>query len=200
MDTQREALHFVLEHSFRDDAFGITPELLAKLGHDSWFDSGYTAMRDFPIHDLILNVQAATMTNLINPTRLRRVLDNEARVPANEDALTVPEMLETIRIEVWSELDSPNGRFTDREPMISTTRRNLQREHVSRLIDLTRGNGWGNASGQVIRQLARQELHEIRDAIEDVNIRALDPYTSAHFADCVERIDKALDANFLQID
>ncbi|MEM1185535.1 MAG: zinc-dependent metalloprotease [Planctomycetota bacterium] len=200
MDTQRKALAFVLEQTFRDEAYGITPELLAKLGVDSWWDENFAAPRDYPIHDQVLGFQAATMTTLLNPTRLRRVLDNEVRVPADEDALTVPELLETIRTEAWSELESPRGRFTAREPMISTTRRNLQREHVSRLIDLTRGYGWGSASGQVIRQLARHELREMKDAIEGANGRSLDPYTSAHFADCIERIEKALDANFLQVD
>jgi len=201
MDTQREALDFVLENTFNDEAFGITPENLAMLGVDSWWDENYAAPRDYPIHDQVLGIQAATMTNLLNPTRLRRVLDNEARVPAGQDALTVPEMLETIRNAAWTELENaPRGRFTAREPMISTTRRNLQKEHVSRLIDLTRGFGWNSASGQVIRTLARHELRVLKDEIDGAMKGRLDPYTAAHLADASERIEKALEASYLQVD
>jgi hypothetical protein len=201
MDTQRAALDFVLEHTFMDEAYGITPETLAMLGVDSWFDENYAAPRDFPIHDQVLGLQAATMTNLLNPTRLRRVLDNEARVPAGDDALTVPEMLETIRTAAWTELEGASGgRYTAREPMISTTRRNLQKEHVGRLIDLTRGFGWNSASGQVIRTLARHELRTLKDEIDGAMGGRLDPYTAAHLADASERIEKALDASYLQVD
>jgi hypothetical protein len=202
VETQREALAFVLENTFEDDAYGVNSEVLSKLGVDSWWDEDYNASRDYPIHDQILGLQAASMTNLLNPTRLRRVLDNEARVAQGDDALTVPEMLSTIRDAAWSELDGANarGRFTAREPMISTTRRNLQREHINRLIDLSRGYGWGGASGQVIATLAREELRELKSMIDGADAARVDPYTRAHLADASERISRALEAAYLRVD
>ncbi len=199
VETQREALKFVLDNTFTDDAYGLTPELLTKLHTDSWSDENWNADRSFPIHDQVLGLQAATMTNLLNPTRLRRVLDNEARTEQGKDALTVPEILTTVRTAAWTELDNPSSaRATDRKPMISNTRRNLQREHLNRLIDLSRGYGWGGASGEIIATLARQELRDLKAKIEGVNMARADSYTKAHLADASERIDSALDATYLR--
>ena len=39
-EQQRAALGFVIENTFRDEAFGLTPELLEKLSVDKWLDGG----------------------------------------------------------------------------------------------------------------------------------------------------------------
>ena len=50
-----------------------------------------------------MGVQASVLTMLMNPTVLRRVYDNEFRVPSDEDALTLPELLEKTATSIWSE-------------------------------------------------------------------------------------------------
>ena len=116
-------------------------------------------MQDYPIHDQVLGIQATAMTMLLNPTRLRRIQDNELRVPAEEDALTVPEVMTAVRQAIWAE---PERRaYTERQPMFSTLQRNCQREHLDRLIALSRGMSWPNASGATITTLARQQLRDI---------------------------------------
>ena len=111
-DRQREALNFVIEHSFRDDAYGLTPELLRRMTVDKWMDGDgyYSAASNeatWPIHDRIISIQSSALTMLMNPTTLRRVYDNEFRVPDDEDALTLPELLDTIGDAIWTELDCP---------------------------------------------------------------------------------------------
>ena len=89
-----------------------------------------------------LTLQASVLTMLMNPGKLRRVYDNEAYTPADQDAVTLPEIMNTIGDAAWSELDKGvNQKYTARKPMISALRRALQREHAERLIDLTIDSG-----------------------------------------------------------
>ena len=63
--------------------------------------------------------------------------------------------------------------------MISSLRRDLQREHLERLVDLTLPAGGGTGAAQKpISTLAQRELRQIRDRIAEVtaaNPEALDP-------------------------
>jgi hypothetical protein len=170
---------------------------------EKWEDGGNGspgAEPTWPIHDRIAGIQATTLTMLMNPTTLRRVYDNEFLVPADQDALTLPELIDTISSAVWTELDkAPAKTATNREPLISSLRRNLQQEHIERLIDLSLEGG-SNAAGKTIATLATAKLRELNEKIgktvEKGNGR-VDGYTSAHLAECKQRISKALEAHYV---
>jgi len=205
-EKQRRALKQVIEYTFYDDAYGLTPELLNKMSLDKWWDGGgFTTIGNDPqlgVHDMIVGVQAAAMTQLLNPTKLRRVYDNEFRIPAGDDAVTLPELLETISASVWGELDGRiSDHFTAREPMISSLRRSLQSEHLDRLIDLTLPSGAVNgAAGKPISNLAGHHLRQIHTKVDDTLKKAnskIDPYTLAHLEEAKTRIERALDAQYI---
>jgi hypothetical protein len=202
VEHQRRALQFVIDNALNDEAYGLDPQLLRKLAVDQWYDEGFQSMPDYPIHDQVLSLQATTLTMLMNPTRLRRIQDNELRMDQGEDTLTVPELLNALRDTIWVE---PSGLdrgtpASNRDPMFSTLTRNLQREHLNRLIDLARGMRWPNASGATIATLARQQLRDIRDRIDAYEQLELDDYARAHLADSRERIDRALEAAYIRVD
>lgn len=201
---QRAALDFVINQSFYDKAYGLTPELLERMSVDKWMDGGrHSSMSSeaaWPIHDRILGVQSSALTWLMNPTTLRRVYDNELRLPADEDALTLPELLAEINEAVWSELDQecPADR-NDRKPMISSLRRNLQREHMQRLIDLVLDTKEATAASKPIGNLARMELRSISASIKSSLEKCkdkMDAYTKAHLMESANRIDQALKAGY----
>jgi len=203
---QRRALEQVVEYTFYDDAFGLTPDLLNKMSRDKWWDGGgFSTIASDPqlnVHDMVVGVQSSAMTMIMNPTTLRRVFDNEFRIPADKDALTLPETLETISAAVWSELDGRvNDHFTAREPMISSLRRNLQSEHIDRLIDLTLPSGAvSGAAGKPLADLSRHHLRRIHDKLDNTLESAnskIDPYTLAHMSEAKERIERALDAQYI---
>ncbi len=204
-DIQRRAMALVIETAFEDDAFGLTPELLQAMTIDKWWDEGGINQifddQTFNVHDRIIGVQSAALTMVLNPTTLRRVYDNEFRAGADDDALTLPEVMFSVSDAVWSELADPGDqRYTARDPMISSLRRNLQREHLERMIDLTMPGGFMGAASKPVATLSVLKLREIRDRISDVLKRAdskIDPYTVAHLNDAVTRIDKALDALYI---
>ncbi len=199
-DRQREALTFVLESTFRDEAYALSPELLARLTKDfmSGFGGGDPA---WPVHDRILSMQASALTLLMNATTLRRVYDNESRIPSDQDAFALPELLGSISGEIWSELDGDlSKQFSSRNPMISSLRRNLQREHLDRLIDLTMPNNGASAAYKAISNLCVMELTELKESIDQdlkAGDKSLDPYTKAHLFEARQRIEKALDADYI---
>ena len=197
---QRDALKFVLESTFRDEAYALSPELLARLTKDfmSGFGGGDPA---WPVHDRILSMQASALTLLMNSTTLRLVYDNEFRIPSDQDAFALPELLGSISGEIWSELDGDlSKQFSSRNPMISSLRRNLQREHLDRLIDLTMPSNGSSAAYKAISNLCVMELHELKERIDQDLIagdKSLDPYTKAHLFEASQRIGKALDADYI---
>ena len=102
---------------------------------------------------------------------------------------------------VWSELDDDPDRMHDaRNPYISSLRRNLQREHLERLIDMSMpGNGFRAASVPV-RDLSRMQLSQLRDQLPDfmiANESNLDAYTNAHLHETLAMIDRAMDAQYI---
>lgn len=202
-ERQREALKFVIDTTFYDDAYGLTPEILEYMTVDKWFDDGGIAglMEDatWPVHDRILGIQASALTQIINPVTLQRVYDNEFRIPAGEDALTLAELMDTVTAAVWTEVNgSPKKSYTAREPMISSLRRNLQREHIDRLTDLINAGNNGMAAFRPISDLATHTLRNlssrIGSVVEGPGAKNIDPYTLSHLAENKTRIDRVLDA------
>ncbi|MFH1716763.1 MAG: zinc-dependent metalloprotease [Planctomycetota bacterium] len=203
---QREALEFVIENTFKDEAFGLTQELLTRMTIDKWWDNISSVLSDatWPIHDTIMGIQAYTLAGLMYPTTLRRIYDNEFLVGADEDAITLPELLDTISGAIWSELDQePSKKFTAREPMISSLRRNLQREHLELLIDLTKSDYYGTAAYKPIANLVIEKLRDIKEnkidrVLETESLsKNLDPYTKAHLRDASMQIKRTLEAQYI---
>lgn len=204
-EDQRNALSFVIENMFRDDAFGLTPELTRHLTVDKWLDGDdYISAFDdstWPIHDRIMGLQASTLTMLMNPTTLRRVYDSEVAIPADQDALTLAELMAKIKDSVWTELgEKPEKEHSARQPMISSLRRNLQKEHLNRLIDLSMPGAGNGAAFKPIADLSQLQLRElltqIKECVEECDGK-VDPYSKAHLTETANVIEKALDAEYI---
>jgi hypothetical protein len=201
--TQREALKFVLANTFPDDSYGLSPNLLKFLTVDKWFDMENNFEEpNWPVHDRVLGIQASAMTAILNPVTLSRVFDNEFRTAADQDALTLPEVLATVRAAAWTELDNvdANQKFSDRQPLISSLRRNLQREHIDRLVDLANNKLGSAPAAKPISDLAATQLAELRDKFNAAAGNAnLDNYTRSHLRENSARITKMLDARYVVV-
>lgn len=200
---QRAALKFVLDNSVQDEAFGLTPEILSHLSLDKWWDDSMSMMEDsaWPVHERIMGIQASVLTSLLNPTTVSRVFANEYYTPADQDMITLPELLETLNTNIWTEINDPKPEGSSaRKPAISSLRRNLQREYVERLIDLSMPDQWAGTAQKPISNLALQVLRAMQGQLERVlkeDGSKFDPYTKAHLAEAKLRIDKALDAIYI---
>ena len=197
-ERQREALNFVVESTFFDDVYGLTPELLTHMTSDSF--AGYFMVPDaaWPVHDRVMGIQASTLSQLLNPTTLRRVYDNELRVGDEDDVLTLAEMMTTINDAIWNELDElPNGEFTVRKPAISSLRRNLQTEFIERLFDLGNERD-GTAAMKPIANLSVLMLGKLKDELKTAcDQENLDEYSRAHLEDGLQRVTKWLDSQYV---
>lgn len=199
---QRRAMQIIITNSFDDDAYGLTPEIIRHLGKEYWWDDAEIgSILDDPaldVHDLVGGIQATSLTLLMNPTTLRRVYDNEYRSAGQGDVFTLAEVVTTVTDAAWTECANANGgRHSAESPMISSFRRNLQREHVQRLMDLALIRDMPSPSLRTISTLATQELRRIDAMVAKAENGQQDPYTTAHLADIRTRIEKALDAVYV---
>ena len=92
---QREALEFMLENAFKDEAFGLNTELLRRMSSDRWIDKLSSSMTDasWPVHEKVMGIQASTLTMILNPTALGRVYDNEFLVEADKDQVSSEQLV-----------------------------------------------------------------------------------------------------------
>jgi len=197
-EIQRRALALVLENSMRDEAWGLDSELLHKMTVEKYWDNGGgSSMRtnsSFPIHQKIGGMQASALSMLMNPSKLGAIYDGEFRNDPDIDVLTVVEVIQAITDEVWSELSDLPSESTNRRPAISSLRRNLQSEHLARLIELSLEEDSGSPASRTIQSLVRMQLKDILKQLKKA--KAKDTYTQAHLADASMKIEKALDAQF----
>ena len=199
-DKQRAALKFLIDNAFQDEAFDLRPEVLAKLATDKhvhWGNYGGVSDPAFSIHDRVAQIQAFAILFAMNPTTLKQVYDNELRTPADQDAITLPEIVNAICGDVYRELGVKldGATFTNREPMISSLRRNLQAELTGRLIALSLQD---YGLPQPIRTLATQQLRELNGKLDGIlgkkRTGQVDDYTTAHLEMLNDRVDRALEA------
>ena len=198
---QRDALNFVIENTMFDDAFGLTPELLAHMTSDPWRGFFVSASNEpaWPVHDRIMGIQASALSQLLNPTTLRRVYDNEVRIQSDKDALTLFDIMNSVTQAVWKELDeAPKGEFSERKPAISSLRRNLQSEHLDRLMDLSKPSGRSSAAMKPIANLASMTLRDLKDKVDKAaGNKSLDAYSRSHLQDTAVKIQKWMDAQYV---
>jgi hypothetical protein len=172
---------------------------------DKWWDEGgfaeIFADPAWPVHARIGGLQSAALTLLLNPGTLDRVFDNEVRLPADEDALTLPEVIDAVTDAVFSELEgTPEDKTTARKPMVSSLRRNLQRNCIERLIDLSMPSGGQEPAARPVADLCTTRLRELSKKINRLTNRGkgrIDPYTLAHLSESKALIDRALDAQYI---
>ena len=137
---------------------------------------------------------------VMNPTTLKNVYDNEFRVASDQDTVTLPEVMNAVVTEVFSEIaEAPKQTFTERQPMVSSFRRNLQLNLIDRLIDFTRPGTMSGASAAPVRSLSVEHLGNLKTKIDKTleSNGKLDDYTRSHLAAASSRIQRALDAVYI---
>jgi hypothetical protein len=198
---QRDALALLEQEVFGVDAYQFPPDLLNHLGPTRWKHWGVvpTERPDYPIHDMVTKWQTRSLGHLMSSVTLERIVDNEMKVPADQDAFTAAELLERLTKAIFSEVDTiKEGKFTNRKPAIRSVRRNLQRDYFQRLALLALGKTTAPAD---CAALARSELVQLKQRIGGFlkGKAELDSYTRAHLSEMYSRIDKVEDAGFVLV-
>ncbi len=197
-EKQRQALKLLEEGVFSDKPFQVPPQLYNFLAPTRWNHWGMRVRDrvDYPVHQVILMWQTRILDRLLSPLTLERLCDAELKLPADQDAFTVAELLERLTKAIFAELESiqPGQNYTLRKPAISSVRRNLQRAYLDRLARLSLGQ---SSAPEDCQSLATLELRHLKDRIEKVLSNSkikLDRYTLAHLQDTLARVEKVLRA------
>lgn len=123
--------------------------------------------------------QVGALNQLLNLNLMKRLIEQEAF--DGDDNYTLREMLDDVREGIWSE--AYRGDRTD------TYRRNLQRAHVDRLIELIEDE---DALQTDVAPLARAQLELLSEAMSQAQERQGHAETRLHYRDVAARIAEAL--------
>jgi hypothetical protein len=204
---QRDSLNVLSETLFNDNFFTIESDLLNDLGPSRWWDWASTpSFRiDYPIHQMILNMQSFALFNLCAPQVLQRVYDSELKSKA-EDKFTAAELVTGVRSIIWGSLGAPAGaQFTDAKPMLSSVRRNLQRQHLQYMLAIVDSKPGELVSPDLqslvafsVRELSDQ-MGAMLDQTRSQNNGKIDFATRAHLTECKSKIDRVLNAPHINL-
>lgn len=195
-EKQREAMKLVVDSAFASPK--IDGPSLHYLAATRWNHWGLTELNrlDYPIHDTVEKMQGRILRHLISSQVLNRIADSEFKVKEGEDAYTLAEHVKTLIDGVTAEYrpEKLEGEYSNRKPMISSFRRNLQRvtfEELAKMLNQDTG------VPEDARTLTRMHLQavdgQIKTLLEAQGLK-LDDYTRAHLIDSQSRIRAALNA------
>ena len=190
--TQRAALETLSGQFMAADAVVVPAALQRRLAPDygergdALFagDAGVTT--DYAPASVLLDLQRSLLNQLLSDGVAQRILDSEGKAAKADQAFHLSELYERLGRDLWSELDARSGD-------IAAPRRDLQREHATRLaLVLLRPSGQGRADA---RSLLRGQAQNLLTRIDVAQRRAgLSAEARAHLADVGDQLRQALQA------
>ncbi len=192
VEKQRQALSLLVNNVFNDEMFTFSPEFVNKLAPSRWSHWGADPpifSLDYPIHDRILFLQAATLTQLFAPDRLNRLRDGDLK-NGDGQTLGLPELFDTLQTAIWREVVQREG---DQPLRIGSLRRDMQRVYMNQLITMVLRQA---KVPEDARTIAWYELRQLKKSLDRAigRVAKNDLYTRAHLEESRDRIAKALDA------
>ncbi len=186
---QLEALDFLVEYDFSEQAFELPPEVLRQFGANRWShwgsDMTFAGGRiDYPYHREVIDLQEALLNQIMSPAVFARIRDAELKY-GQAEVLTIPELMDALSASVWRELE--------RGESVPGIRRDLQRAHLERVVRLVTDAPSGTPADA--RAVARMSLQGLTDDLETaLAADGLDAYTRAHYNESLVRAQRALAA------
>jgi hypothetical protein len=197
---QREALEHIVRNFFATDSFAVTPNLQRRLAPDfqeraDALARGGLAATEFSLTQRVLGLQRTLLNHLMGDAVAARLLDTKALpvmavATRRSDAFTLPELYNRLERDIWSELNAGSAD-------ISPARRELQRDHLSRLSErLLRPGGSPRAD---VRSVVYGQARSLLARISTVSSRVgLGVDTRAHLQECADTLTQALNARVLK--
>ena len=182
---QREALQMLTNSLFKVDSFRFTPSVISRLGPDHFDLKGRP---DVSVGGRVLTLQAAALDQLMSDGVAVRLLDSQEKLDDRKQALSLAELYATLQDAVWSELKSGKD--------ISGMRRNLQREHLKRVVAaLLRVSATTPAD---VRSLQRENALRLQRELRSAMGKPVSREAKAHLAESYETLEQALKASMLR--
>jgi hypothetical protein len=194
-EKQRQALSMITVEVFSADSFRFSPAFLRRMAVSTFdMDDAQETGRPIPSPDIaidqqVLAMQRGVLAQLMSETVAQRLLNNEAKVDDPTQALRLSELYGTLHVAIWSELKTGHD--------IPLFRRNLQREHASRVANaLLRPAGAMPADA---RALLRADARTLRNELAQAQRKpGYSPEAKAHLAETLATLDEALKAPLIR--
>ncbi len=176
---QKRAMDFLNKHAFSAPTWAYNQDILNRINQS-------TAVETFR------RAQSSVLNNLLDPSRLGRLIDSESRTDGA--VYTLIEMMDDVRNGVWSEARGKKS--------INVHRRHLQRAYLERMEYLMNneppvrrfGGSTVNVTQSDIRPIVRNELEILKkDINSSIGGGGIDRATRIHLEDARSRIDEILD-------
>ena len=189
---QREALKILSEGMFSVESFQFKPEFLASLPYSrlDYFDAmsqgaNVTSQPMISLPATVLGMQRQVLDQVMSDVVAERVIESQGLVKDPKEALSLSELYDTLQDAIWSELK------TGRE--ITPMRRNLQREHLRRMVTMLLRATPGTPADA--RSLMRMDAEALAGQIRKAKAKpGFSKETRAHLAESLETLDQALKA------
>jgi len=191
-EQQRKALKIISDGMFSVDSFKFKPQFLASLPYSrlDYYDAmaqgaNVTSQPMISLPETVLSMQRKVLDQVMSGPVAERLIESGELVSDPKDTLTLSELYDTLQSAIWSELK------TGRE--ITAMRRNLQREHLRRMVNmlLHPSNDMPADATSLMRMEAQQLASDIRKAKAKPGFSK---ETRAHLAESLETLDQALKA------
>ncbi len=159
---QRAALKLLETNIFSADSLQFSPGFLRHMAVTSFDQQDARTLGSLPqptdiaVDQQILTLQKKALTPLMSAMVAQRLINNQARTKAGDDALTLNELYGTLRRAIWSELQ----RGSD----IPLLRRNIQREHARALAQSLVATTMMPAEARALLRMEATQLHRDIDA------------------------------------
>lgn len=169
LDKQQEAMDFLKVNAFKLPSFWRNPEVLKRIGHDSYIDT-------------VTRFGDRTLNQLMSPQRIAHIIDQRAGGLEMYDPV---KLFSEVRGTLFEEARQRRGE-------VSAYRRHLQSSFVNMMIDnLEPKEGPDGANvTEDYRALARASLAALQRDLNRASRRK--DLTGIHFANLKAKIDKAL--------
>ncbi len=190
---QRRALDFLLSNILGEDAFYFEPDFLNKLAperYDDFTDRTWRMQRlDFPIHNIIRNLQRSTLVRIHSPRIIHRIHDNILRTNKGSEKFTVHELFDAVSDELWMELNKFES--------INSFRRETQSFYIDMLssIYFDEQNYFPRDTHSISYYTLRKIKMKISESLPYYIFE--DETTSAHLRNMLNKIDGILNAQLV---
>ena len=189
---QRKALQLITDGLMRSSSFAFKPEFVARLvpnQFDRWFAGGTSSLAatvnpDASISGTVLALQRASLDRLMADSVAARILDAPSKMAQPQQAFALSELYDTLQNAIWSELKAGN----DIDPL----RRNLQREHLRRVINVLIKPAATTPADA--RSLMRANARDLQQQIRTALNRPMSKIAHAHLTESLDMLTEALKA------
>jgi hypothetical protein len=186
---QRRAFDLLDRYVFAADAFKYSPQLLNELTATRFgfhWDSGDMRRPDFPLREVVAEIQDDTIATMFSAPNLSRIADQSLKVARPGDTMTLADLFTWTNGAVFDDLGSA---------AIAPTHRELQRRFADLQMEIALLPSFVLDSLGLPREtqaLARGALVGLAGRLDGAVGAARDPGTRAHLADLRSRIAGAL--------